>query len=731
MNATVEGVLGEGGLLAARLGDAFESRGEQVEVARAVLRAMEEKSVLLCEAGTGVGKSFAYLVPAMLRCLAGETVVVATNTIALQEQLVRKDIPLLREILDPEGSSFDGGEEFENAKIRPVLVKGRGNYVSLRRLRLASQRQDKLFADPAARRSLHVIEDWAATTLDGTLSTLPALERPGVWDKVESDTGNCMGRKCPNHQACFYQRARRTMEKGNLLICNHALFFSDLALRAQDAGFMPEYQHVVLDEAHNAEDVASEHFGVSLTEGRVMHLLTTLYAERSGKGYLPNLTLAAGDAGSVDAAMREVLFAADASRRFFESALELLPRKASAFGGGSGGGEPGSVRYRSPGLLDGELASRMTRLSLTLKALRDVVKSEPDQFELNAYAQRAQMIADAAVTLAEQKLPGCAYWVEAGGESDAGRLRKVSVACAPVEVGPLLKQHLFGRDFGVTLTSATLATRTRREQEMEEHAETAFSHVMARLGCDALAERKVRTMQVGSPFDYASQVELVVDERVDSKTAFSRRVSRREEEWIDLDSPGPAGETPPKREMSYSEKLAACLEEHLRETQGGAFVLFTSFATLNAVARLLRPRLEADGMPVLGQGIDGSREEILARFREDHRSVLLGASSFWQGVDVRGRGLRNVIITKLPFEPPDRPLTEARGELIQQRGGNPFMEDSIPRAVIRFKQGFGRLIRSKDDHGRVVVMDGRVFSARYGRLFLDALPKGVPVRRVR
>jgi ATP-dependent DNA helicase DinG len=731
MNATVEGVLGEGGLLAARLGDAFESRGEQVEVARAVLRAMEEKSVLLCEAGTGVGKSFAYLVPAMLRCLAGETVVVATNTIALQEQLVRKDIPLLRDILDPDGSAFDGGEEFENAKIRPVLVKGRGNYVSLRRLKLASQRQDKLFADSAARRSLHVIEDWAATTLDGTLSTLPALERPGVWDKVESDTGNCMGRKCPNHQACFYQRARRTMEKGNLLICNHALFFSDLALRAQDAGFMPEYQHVVLDEAHNAEDVASEHFGVSLTEGRVMHLLTTLYAERSGKGYLPNLTLASGDAGAVDAAMREVLFAADASRRFFESALELLPRKASVFGGGSGGGEPGSVRYRSPGMLDGELAARMTRLSLTLKALRDVIKVEADQFELNAYAQRAQMIADSAVTLTEQKLPGCAYWVEAGGEQDGGRLRKVTVACAPVEVGPLLKEHLFGRDFGVTLTSATLATRTRREGEMDEHAETAFSHVMARLGCDALAERKVRTMQVGSPFDYARQVELVVDERVDSKTAFSRRVSRREDEWIDLDAPGPAAETPPKREMSYSEKLAACLEEHLRESEGGAFVLFTSFATLNAVAMILRPRLEADGMPVLGQGIDGSREEILARFREDHRSVLLGAASFWQGVDVRGRGLRNVIITKLPFEPPDRPLTEARCELIQQRGGNPFMEDSIPRAVIRFKQGFGRLIRSKEDQGRVVVMDGRVFSARYGRLFLEALPRGVPVTRVR
>jgi ATP-dependent DNA helicase DinG len=732
MTASVEGVLGEGGLLAERLGASFESRDEQVDVARAVLRAMEEKSILLCEAGTGVGKSFAYLVPAMLRCLAGETVVIATNTIALQEQLVRKDVPLLREILDPDGAGFDSGEEFENAKIRPVLVKGRGNYVSLRRLKLASQRQDKLFADPAARRSLHVIEDWAATTLDGTLSTLPAIERPGVWDKVESDTGNCMGRKCPSYQACFYQRVRRTMEKGNLLICNHALFFSDLALRAQEAGFLPEYQHVVLDEAHNAEDVASEHFGVSLTEGRVMHLLTTLYAERSGKGYLANLTSLSSDSGSVEGAIREVLFAAEASRRFFESALELLPRRGSVFGGGGGGGgEPGSVRFREPGLLDAELAQRMTRLSLSLKALRDGVKDEADQFELNAYAQRAQMIADAAVTLAEQKLPGCAYWVEAGGESDTGRLRKVTVACAPVEVGPLLKQHLFGREFGVTLTSATLATRTRRDEEMEEHAETAFAHVMARLGCEGLGERRVRTMQVGSPFDYAKQAEVVVDERVDSKSAFTKRVTPRDEDWVDVDGLGSLADMPAKREPSYAEKLAACLEEHLRETEGGAFVLFTSFATLNAVARILRPRLEPDGMPVLGQGLDGSREEILARFREDERSVLLGAASFWQGVDVRGRGLRNVVITKLPFEPPDRPLTEARGELIQQRGGNPFMEDAIPRAVIRFKQGFGRLIRSKEDRGRVVVMDGRVFSARYGRLFLEALPKGVPVRRVR
>ena len=334
----------------------------------------------------------------------------------------------------------------------------------------------------------------------------------------------------------------------------------------------------------------------------------------------------------------------------------------------------------------------MTRLSLSLQAMRDAVKVEADQYELNSYAQRAQMVADAATTLVEQKLTGCAYWVEAGGEGDSGggggggRLRRVTVACAPVEVGPLLKTHLFSKEHSVTLTSATLATRTRREGELGEHAETAFSHVMSRLGCEGLGDRTIRTMQVGSPFDYATQVELIVDQRVDSKAAFGKKPTRSEIEndWLSRDSQTNPDDAP-RPELSYAQKLAACIEEHVLETDGGAFVLFTSFATLNAVARAIRPRLESLGMPVLGQGLDGSREDILRRFREDPRSVLLGAASFWQGVDVRGQGLRNVIITKLPFEPPDRPLTEARGELIQQRGGNPFMEDAIPRAVTSWK----------------------------------------------
>ena len=726
MTMAARELLGPDGPVAERLGPSFESRPEQGEVAQAIARAFEEKSILLVEAGTGVGKSFAYLVPAMLRAMAGETVVIATHTIALQEQLVKKDVPLLRELLDPAAApDLTDDEDFQRAKIRPILVKGRGNYLSIRRLRQASQRQDKLFADPAARRSLHVIEDWAAETLEGTLSTLPPLERPGVWDKVESDTGNCMGRKCPTHNICFYQNARRRLERANLLICNHALFFSDLAMRAQEVGFLPKYQHVVLDAAHNVEDVASEHFGVSLAEGRINHLLHTLHASRAGKGFLPHLAANSTAPERVDAAIHLVSRAEAASRTFFESALELLPRRGSSWGGG--GAEPGTIRYRQPGLLSPDLATAMSQLSLALFNLRDATKLEADQYELNSYSQRARMIAEAAVTLTEQKLAGCAYWVEAGGDSEllGGRSRRVTVACAPVEVAPLLKQHLFSREHSVVLTSATLATRARAEgvTESSEHAETAFSHAMTRLGCDALTERTVRTLQVGSPFDYAAQVQLIVDVRVD--VARPARRPAPDSDDAEFSQLPPAAST-----GSYTDRLSACILEHVKESCGGAFVLFTSFAALNAVARVLRPNLDALGYPMLAQGLDGSREEILRRFRENDSSVLLGAASFWQGVDVRGRALRNVIITKLPFDPPDRPLTEARGELIRERGGNPFMEDAIPRALIRFKQGFGRLIRSKEDRGRVVVLDPRLVTARYGRLFLNALPPGVPVHRV-
>jgi ATP-dependent DNA helicase DinG len=281
------------------------------------------------------------------------------------------------------------------------------------------------------------------------------------------------------------------------------------------------------------------------------------------------------------------------------------------------------------------------------------------------------------------------YWIDAS-RGTTGRPR-VSLTSAPVDVGPLLNEHLFGRDYSVTLTSATLATSSRE-------AGKGFDHAMARLGAHGAS-----TLRLGSPFDYESQVRLVVDERVGTP---GRGVDR-----------------------GYEERLAAAIVEHVGSTRGGAFVLFTSHRLLRAMARACRDPLGRLGVNVHAQEADGSRTIILERFREDPNSALFGAASFWQGVDVPGDSLRNVVITRLPFDPPDRPLSEARAEKLKEQGMDPFRVDSLPRAVIRFKQGFGRLIRSASDTGQVVVLDPRIVTARYGSMFLKAMPDGVPVER--
>jgi ATP-dependent DNA helicase DinG len=691
---STDDILSAGGPVAAALGPGYEPRSEQLEMARAVARTMESKSHLLVEAGTGVGKSFAYLVPAIQRCLAsGQVVVVATNTIALQEQLVERDIPLLHSTVRPkEEKAPPGGADGWSGDLRPVLVKGRGNYMSIRRTKLASTRQDRLFAYAEQKRSWHALEDWAYSTTDGTLSSLPQLERAEVWDHAQSDADNCMGRKCPHFEECFYQRARRKAEKANLLICNHALFFADLALRQAGAGILPKYDHVILDEAHQVEEVASEHLGLSLTEGRVAHLLRTLYDAKRAKGYLDQVRLVAGDSAAADSAIHAALRAGEASREFFDGWAHLVES-----------GRLGTGRVREPGLVDDLLSPAMRDLALRLKTLKDLVSGEADKFELNSYAKRATDIAAAAEALVQQKLERMVYWAELSeGRLRTGRPR-VGLACAPVEVGPILREVLFTGEQSVVLTSATLATGGGGAGGSKSGGDP-FAHIASRLGCEGAA-----TLLLGSPFEYARQVTLHIDKTMPSPTG------------------GKAPEHRAPGARSYLDELSSRILEHIQATDGGAFVLFTSFQSLNAVADRLRGPLADENMPLLVQGKDGPRGAILAKFREDERSVLLGASSFWQGVDVRGRGLRNVIITRLPFEPPDRPLTEARAELIEQRGGSAFSEDSLPRAIIRFKQGFGRLIRSRTDQGRVVVLDPRIVTVGYGRAFVRALPQGVRV----
>ncbi|MEO1512195.1 MAG: DEAD/DEAH box helicase, partial [Planctomycetota bacterium] len=562
MVGPADAVLGDTGPIARALGPSYEARDQQLRMAAAVERSMEQRSHLLVEAGTGVGKSFAYLVPAIRRAVEhGETVVVSTHTIALQEQILHKDIPLLTRALGLTPGA-DGA-----SPLRPCLVKGRGNYLSLRRLKLASERAARLLPDAASRRSLQAIEEWAYTTEEGTLASLPQIERPGVWDRARSDSGNCMGRKCPTYDKCFYQTARREMERANLLVTNHALFFSELAMRARsggEIGFLPRYDQVVLDEAHTVEEVAGDHFGLSLTEGAVHHLLGQLYHERTGKGFLAQLELASGDLRPVETAVRLVREAENETRVFFDDLARLM----------QSGRAPGG-RLRRPGLIENGLTESMNRLVLALRRMKDETRSEQDKFELVSYAERASDIADSADALVTQSLEGCCYWLEGGeapgGDAPRGRSRRIRLSCSPIEVGPLLRENLFDRSFGVVMTSATLATRHAREDEPTEHAEMAFAHCIERTGAEG-----AETLQLGSPFDYRTQMEL----------------------YIETSMPDPRGAPSP----DHVRELASRILDHVTATDGGAFVLFTSFAMLERAALELAGPLDALGHTLLVQG---------------------------------------------------------------------------------------------------------------------------------
>ena len=641
-------ILGKGGLVAQRL-PGYEIRPQQSEMAEAVAAAFEAGEHLMVEAGTGVGKSFAYLIPAIEQATKnGGRVVVSTHTIALQEQLIQKDIPFLKSVMSQEFSA--------------VLVKGRSNYVGLRRFARASAKQKELFDVNEQKDELWRLEEWAYRSEDGSLADLDRQPSPGVWERIRSDADDCMGRKCQYYGKCFYQRARRKATGAQLLIVNHALLFSDMAVRREGASILPDYQYAVLDEAHTVERVAGDHLGFGTSSTQVRHLFNTLLNERNGRGVLASR----GNRLVMDA-LREARSVADA---YFEGLVEW-----------HGDHENWNGRLREPPPIEQRVSASLLTLSERLREIREDQGDEEDRSEFAGLMERCRAMAESVDHWHLQKSKDWVYWMTV----TRGAAERVTLSARPIDVGPDLKAALFDRMKSVVLTSATLTTT----------AEKPFSYLMGRLG---LAE--ARTLALGSPFDYSEQLTV----------------------HVEPDMPDPSNS------RAFTEAVTQAITKYVRMSEGRAFVLFTSYGMLRQCAAALEGFFEQEAMPLLVQGAGFPRSLMLERFRTTPRSVLFGTDTFWTGVDVPGEALSNVIIVKLPFAVPNEPMVEARIEQIRESGGNPFMAFQVPEAVLKFRQGVGRLIRTRVDRGIVVILDPRVQTKPYGRQFLGALPEGARIK---
>ncbi len=683
----VAAILGPSGAFASKLAT-YEHRDSQIDMARTITRAFNEGKHLMAEGGTGIGKSLAYLVPAILWATTNRrAVVVSTNTKNLQSQLFRKDIPLVRRAM--------------NVEFKAALIKGRLNYLCLRKLLRALASLESETA-PSERPLLAAVLWWSATGGSGDFSECPdwgGANCRGLLPKLTSTSEECLGRACPHARRCFLMRARAASQAADLVVANHSLVFAEMGLQSPA---LPPYASIVFDEAHNLEDAATKHFSVELSAVRFRFEFGRLWNAgfgRDGAGAIPALVrqlkegvLPAGKNETKDLirdawTLRDLVHAAeDAVPPLFEALRRGLgerdesrrfgaPRDEAAIGAGTSAAQE-ELRKRIRSATDrADALSRSLRelsagaLPLQAEALHD----------LDAAAARLRELSADMDFVLQADDPEFVFWVEPADPRQGG----ARAVAAPIDVGKRLAEGLYSEKDNVIMVSATLSVAG------------SFDYLKRRIGMGEIESGRVAEIAAGSPFDFASQCVVLVPTFL----------------------PDPAAD-----DAAYAAELGNLLADVFLRSGGRGMALFTSYRMLQAASGTLEERLPPAGIEVLSQGRSGSREAITERFTREVKSVLLGTHSFWEGVDAVGETLSCLVVARLPFAVFTDPVVAARSEAIEAEGRSAFTEYSLPAAVIRFRQGFGRLIRHRNDRGVVIVTDRRILTKGYGGWFARSLP---------